>query len=106
MSKFTDFLDGVKNFFKKLKEKVEGGYQWLGTDGVINMETSALLMIIFMLFFPVFWAAILTFVIVIGKCTLDKTRGRENEKHDFICAVVGILFGVILGTVHAVVVLL
>ena len=106
MSKFTNFLNNVKSFFNGIKDKLTKGYNWLGTDGIINMETSALLMIVLMVFFPIFWSAILTFIIVVGKCALDKSRGRENEKHDLICSVVGILFGVIIGTVHAVVVLI
>lgn len=106
MGKFTNFLSGVKTFLLKVKDKLIRGYNWLGIDGVVNMETSALLVMLFMIFFPVFWAAILTFLIVIGKCTLDKSRGRENEKHDFICCIVGILLGVILGTVHVAVSLL
>jgi hypothetical protein len=106
MSKFTNFLDGVKTFFAKVKEKLVKGYNWLGIDGIVNMETSAILVMLFMVFFPVFWAAILTFLIVIGKCMFDKSRGRENEKHDFICCIVGILLGVILGTVHVAVSLL
>ena len=106
MSKFKNFLNSIKSFFSGVKDKLIKGYNWLGTDGIINMETSALLMIAFMMFLPIFWSAILTFIIVIGKCALDKSRGKENEKHDLICSVVGILFGVIIGTVHAVVVLL
>lgn len=106
MSKFTIFLNNIKNLFYSVKNKLDEGYKWLGTDGVINMETSALLMIVFMLFFPIFWSAILTFIIVIGKCALDKSRGSEKEKHDFICSLIGILFGVILGTVQAVVILI
>ena len=50
MSKFSDFLNGVKNFFTKIKTKLNKGYKWLGTDGIINMETSALLMMVFMVF--------------------------------------------------------
>ena len=106
MSKFKNFLNSIKSFFNGVKDKLIKGYNWLGADGIINMETSALLMIAFMTLLPIFWSAILKFIIVVGKCALDKSRGRENEKHDLICSVVGILFGVILGTVHAVVVLL
>jgi hypothetical protein len=106
MGKFTKFLEGVKNFFNKTKDKVVNGYKWIGIDGIINMETSALLVMLFMIFFPVFWASVLTFIIVTGKCALDKSRGRENEKHDFICSIVGILLGIILGTVHVAVSLL
>lgn len=106
MGKFTNFLDGVKTFFSNVKNKLIKGYEWLGIDGIVNMETSALLVMLFMVFFPVFWSSILTFLIVIGKCTIDKSRGRENEKHDFICCIIGILLGVILGAVHVAVSLL
>lgn len=99
-------MNRMKTFFKNIKENLINGYKWLGTDGIINMETSALLMLIFMVFFPVATSAILTFLLVIGKCTFDKSRGSENETHDFVCAIVGILFGVIIGTVHAAVILL
>lgn len=103
MSKFSNFLNSIKSFFIKVKDTVVKGYEWLGTDGIINMETSALLMVVFMLFFPIHWASILTFILVVGKCTFDKTRGQENEKHDFICAVIGILIGIIIGIAHAII---
>lgn len=106
MSKFSKFLTGTKNFFTKMKQKLNKGYKWLGTDGIINMETSALLMILFMLFFPLFWSALLTFLIVISKCVFDKSNGRKNEKHDLICAIVGILFGIILGAVNCAIALI
>jgi hypothetical protein len=96
MAKFSSFFNKLSNVFVEMCNSLNRGYMWLGTDGIINMETSALLMIIFMLFFPLTWASILTFLIVIGKCVLDKSRGRENELHDFICAIIGIIIGIIL----------
>ena len=106
MGKFANILNSIKNFVYNLKDKCNEGYKWLGTDGLINMQTSALLVMIFMIFFPVFWSAILTFILVIGKCTYDKSRGRENEHHDFICALLGILFGIIIASSHVVAVLI
>lgn len=106
MSKFASFLNSVKNFFYSLKDKVCEGYRWLGNDGIINLESSALIVIILMLFFPIIWASILTLIIIISKCTFDKSRGREGEKHDLICAIIGVLFGIILGSAHAIVVLI
>ena len=47
MSKFTNFLDSVKTFFGNVKNKLVKGYEWLGIDGVVNMETSALLVMLF-----------------------------------------------------------
>ena len=91
---------------KSLKESFERGYHWIGLDGLINMETSALLVMFFLLFLPAIWASIITFLIVIGKCVIDERNGSQKETHDFICAVVGIVVGLILGVTHAVVVLL
>lgn len=101
MGKFKNFMGKISNFFALLKNKTEKGYKWLGTDGIINMETSALLMIVFTLFFPILWSAFLTFLIVLGKCALDKTKERNDEKHDLICAVIGIIIGIILATVNS-----
>lgn len=101
MSKFKIFMEKVNMFLVNLKNKTEKGYRWLGNDGIINMETSALLMIIFTLFFPILWSAFLTFLIVLGKCAFDKSRKRDNELHDLICAVIGIIIGIILSSVNA-----
>lgn len=99
MDKFKNFLDKVKTFFVNLKDKAVKGYKWVGVDGLLNFETSALLTILFISFFPVAWSTALTFIIVSLKCSLDKTRGRKGELHDLICAVVGISIGVILSLV-------
>lgn len=106
MSRFASFLNSVKNFFYSLKDKVCEGYRWLGNDGIINLESSALIVIILMLFFPIIWSAILTLIIMIGKCAFDKSKGKDGEKHDLICAIIGVLFGVILGSAQAIVFLI
>lgn len=99
MGKFNDFWVKVKTFFSNLIERVKKGYKWVGTDGLLNFESSALLVILFMVFFPVTWASALTFIIVTLKCSIDKTKGRKGEVHDLICAIIGILTGVILASV-------
>ena len=106
MGKFSNIFNSIETFLKNTEKKIYNGYKWIGTDGIINMETSALLVMIFMLFFPVLWASLLTFIIVISKCVLDKSKGHKNELHDMICAVVGILLGIILGTTQIAVSLL
>lgn len=98
--------DGLKKAYKLFKERLIDGYNWIGTSGIINMESSALLVMVLVLFFPMFWAALITFICVITKCTLDKKRGSEHEKHDFICALLGISFGLILNLGHAAVLLI
>lgn len=91
----------IRDFVEKIKMLYRSGVQWIGTDGLINTETSALLTIFLMIFFQVIWAAVISFTIVMLKCILDKTRGHHNEKRDFICAIVGVLVGAILGPAQA-----
>jgi len=97
-------MDKIFDWLHKSIEQIKGAYlsgiKWIGLDGLLNMETSALITIFLMIFFPVIWATVITFVMVMLKCILDKTRGRENEKHDLICALVGVLVGAILGPAH------
>lgn len=93
-------FDSLRLVWNKLKEQNQRGIQWVGTDGLINMETSALLTIFLMIFLPVVWAMIISFMAVMTKCIVDKRRGHENEKHDFICASIGVIIGAILGPAH------
>lgn len=106
MSKFTAIKASLIKAFEFLKERTIEGKNWVGLDGLANMSTSAVLTIFLMLFFPCIWAMIFSIIIVAGKTVFDKSKGHENEKHDLICAVVGVLLGAILGTAHAAIVLL
>jgi hypothetical protein len=103
MKKLVESFKKTKFFFylKDVKERNKKGFKWIGYDGLINMESSALLTIFFMIFFPKFISMLLTALIVIGKCIIDKRNGHEQELHDFICAFVGIAFGAILGLMIA-----
>lgn len=116
-AKIKGFIDGVKNVFGKIrtwfkenkvidaiKRKMKEGYAWMGTDGIINAETSALLFLVLILFFPLVWAIVASVVIVLGKCAMDKKRGSTKEKHDLICCLIGVAFGVILAIGHAAVI--
>ena len=94
-----------KNAIKKLVEKLNvkvneldaAGRKWIGYDGLLNMETFALITLFFTIFLPSLISAGCAFVIAAFKCICDKKKGRTNEKHDFICAGIGIIFGCILG---------
>lgn len=97
MSKFCNW---VSKTYKKICEAHHRGIAWIGIDGLLNMETAALLTIFFMIFLPVMWAMIFSVLVVAGKCLLDKSHGHENELHDFICAIIGVLVGVMLGPAH------
>lgn len=106
----NNILTKISAFGKRMLEKVrkngEQGVQWVGIDGLANMETAALLTIFLMLFFPAMWSMIASIIIVASKCLMDKRRGHGKECHDFICAVIGVIGGVILGTAQIALILL
>lgn len=94
INKISSFFN---NMFERFKSTGKDGINWIGTDGIITMETSALLVIFLMIFFNPLTSMLISFFIVSAKCLLDKTRGSDKERHDFICALVGVVAGVILG---------
>lgn len=91
-----EIFDSLKNFWNKLGDLCYNGKKWMGADGIINLESAALITIFLKLFFPLNWAMIFTGVIGVAKSTLDKSNGHENETHDLICLFIGIVLGAIL----------
>ena len=90
----------ISEFFKKvaaaLKANARDGIRWAGADGLLNMETAALLTIALGIFLPVMWSMIVSFIGVLVKCSTDEKRGRAGEVHDLVCATVGVVIGAIL----------
>lgn len=103
MSKFKSF---VENQLVSLKNNWKRGVEWTNIYGLANMTSSALLTIFLMLFVPAIWAMVLSIALVMTKCFFDKQRGSGHECHDFICSVIGVIGGLILGVAHAAVILL
>lgn len=82
--------DFIKDFFKK-------GYDWLGLDGILNLESAALITLILMVFFDSVFSMATTFILMAIKCVWDAQHGHLNEKHDLVCACLGVVMGAILG---------
>lgn len=103
-------MSKISEFFKRqvngLKANWKRGVEWVNVYGLANMSVSAILTIFLMLFTPTVWAMILSILIIMVKCLTDKKRGSGHECHDFICSVIGVIAGSILGVAHAAVVLL
>lgn len=97
---FSKICQFFRNTFSSTLDRNRRGIEWVGKDGLITMETSALLVIFFMIFFQPLFAMAISFLLVLGKCLLDKKRGSEHEKHDFICSLIGVVGGVILGAAN------
>ena len=94
------------NLFSTLKINTKRGIDWTGIDGLANMETAALLVIFLRIMFPFPCCAVLSFLIMTIKCIIDSKKGHKNEKHDMICAIIGVICGVILSMAHAAVIVL
>jgi len=86
-----------RKIFSGIAERNKRGLEWVGTDGFLNMESSALLTIFLMIFFSPLVSAAFSFVIVLFKCMMDDRLGKKGEKHDFICCAIGVIGGLILG---------
>lgn len=84
------------NAFEALKSNAKRGIKWAGTDGILNMETTALITIALGIFLPIVWSAASGFVISIIKCSTDEKKGRSGEIHDLVCATAGVVVGAIL----------
>lgn len=103
MSQIEQKINYVIN---KIKESNRRGLDWIGTDGIINAESGAILTIFLMIFLPMAWAMILSLFVILGKCWFDKKHGSKSECHDFICATIGVIIGAILGSAQSVLVIL
>ena len=99
-------LSWAKICWDKIKATNKRGMEWIGTDGLINMETAAILTIFLMIFFPTMWAMLFSAFVVVGKSIFDKTKGHTKEGHDLICAVIGVLLGALLGFAQAAITIL
>lgn len=91
----------MDTFNEKLKNLHQKGKKWIGVDGLMCIETSALLTILLMIFFNPYWSMAFSAIVGIAKSTLDKSHGHENETHDLICCIFGIVLGAIIGTTQA-----
>ena len=93
MSKLEEKLKNVK---KNLKYGYLRGLKWIGYDGLLNMESFALLVIVLIIFLDYHWAIIVASLIAGLKSFIDYKNGHKNEKHDLICAGLGIVIGFII----------
>lgn len=90
----------LKNLIEKTKQKIiefdKQGRKWIGIDGLLNMETSALLTIFLMIFLKPLLSVIVSFILVFAKCCFDKSRGSSHEKHDLLCSAIGVVVGCLI----------
>ena len=71
-------------------------WNWIRRDGLLHAETSALLVILFSPFMPLWLAAGLALVLGICWELIGKKFGGVANWHDVICDVAGVLLGTLL----------
>lgn len=70
-------------------------WNWIRRDGLLHIESCALVAVIFGLFLPWWAAGIIALAAGIGKELWDTKHGVANW-HDVICDIIGVLVGTLL----------
>lgn len=71
-------------------------WTWVRRDGLLHIETCALVAVVCGLFLPWWLAGILSLAAGIGKEVRDKYRGGVPSWHDVICDLIGVAVGTII----------
>ena len=67
-------------------------FEWIRRDGLLHIETCALIVVVTGLFLPWWIAGVVSLVAGIGKELWDIKHGVANW-HDVICDLIGVLLG-------------
>lgn len=70
-------------------------WDWVRRDGLLHIESCALITVVFGLFLPWWGACLVAFVAGIGKELWDTKHGVANW-HDVICDIIGVVAGAVL----------
>lgn len=70
-------------------------WQWIRRDGLLHIETCALIAVIVGLFLPWWLAGVCSLAIGVVKELWDTKHGVANW-HDIICDVIGVIIGIII----------
>lgn len=77
-----------------MKKFVEKVWKWVRSDGLLHIACSALIVLSFAAFLPI-WAAVLIAAIAgVAKEIYDRLNGGVAEWHDILCDAIGIVYGV------------
>lgn len=84
-------------WLKKFWNWVLKGWNWLRTDGLLHLVISALIVVLFGAFLPVWAAVLIAAVAGIAKEIYDRASGEGTaEWRDLICDGIGIVLGVLI----------
>lgn len=76
---------------------MKGGLRsWIRTDGLLHLETSALIVVLLAAFLVWWKAAIIAWVIGFAKELYDHLKGGIVSWHDIVCDAVGVAIGTLI----------
>lgn len=83
----------IADFFKRI-------VNWIAADGLLHVETSFILTVIFALIVPIIYAALIAlaigFIKEAGDVWVKRCNNWNQALHDIICDVAGVLLGVVI----------
>jgi cell shape-determining protein MreD len=71
-------------------------FKWIRQDGLLHIETSALLVVAISVLLPVWLSIVISFIFGIGKELWDKYHGGVSSWHDVICDIIGLAVGALI----------
>lgn len=71
---------------------------WIKRDGLLHIETSALLVIAIGILLPLWLSLIISFIFGLGKELYDRYHGGVCSWHDIICDAIGLAVGGVIIT--------
>lgn len=72
---------------------------WVRRDGLLHIESCALLVIVLSLGLPVWAAALIGLAVGVGKEVWDRFHGGVPSWHDVFCDIIGVAVGSLVGWV-------
>ena len=89
-------INDINRLWDKLCENTRRGTKWFGPDGFLNLETAALAYLFLVIFLSIPCAVAVTMCGAVIKCAYDAYHGSIDERHDILCAGLGVVVGIIL----------
>lgn len=87
----------MKKFLEKIRKFFTALVKYVRADGLLHIETCALLCVMLRWLQHLWLIAFIVFVIGILKGVYDKVSGKGTaEWHDLFCDIAGIILGIIL----------
>lgn len=80
----------------KFMEKIKRFFTWVAVDGLLHIETVALIILYFTPLVGFLWASLIAAIVCIGREViqfLKKKNTKEQVHHDMICNVIGYILG-------------